>query len=74
MISVLLVMLIVFEIVAVVLWVVDQRKRYNKVVSNLKETTKMLKKILLRNGGESSVDDLISVLKRSSVSIDFKLT
>ena len=72
MISALLAILIVFEVVAVVLWVVDQKKRYNKVVSNLKETPKMLKKILLRSECES-VDDLIGVLKRDSVSIDFKL-
>ena len=67
-----LVMLLVFEIVAVVLWVTGQKKYYNKIVANLKETSKMLKKILLRNSCES-VDDLIGVLKRDSVSIDFKL-
>ena len=72
MVSALLGILIVFEIVAVVLWVVDQKKRYNKVVSNLKETPKMLKKILLRSEYES-IDDLIGVLKGDSVVIDFKL-
>lgn len=73
MVSALLGILIVFEIGAVVLWVVDQKKRHNKVVSNLKQTPKMLKKILLRSDCES-VDDLIDVLERDSVSIDFKLT
>lgn len=68
-----LVMLLVVEISAVVLWITGQRKHYNRVVSNLKETPKMLKKILLRSDCES-IDDLISVLKRDSVSIDFKLT
>lgn len=72
MVSALLGILIVFEIGAVILWVVDQKKRHNKVISNLKETPKMLKKILLRSDCES-VEDLISVLKRDSVSIDFKL-
>lgn len=72
MVSALLGILIVLEIGAVILWVVDQKKRHNKVISNLKETPKMLKKILLRSDYES-IDDLISVLKRDSVSIDFKL-
>lgn len=67
-----LVMLLVFEIVAVALWVVGQKKHYNRFVSNLKGTSKMLKKILLRSSCES-VDDLIEVLKKDSVSIDFKL-
>ena len=67
-----LIMLLVFEIVAVALWIVGQKKHYNRFVSNLKETPKMLKKILLCSECES-VDDLIGVLKRDSVSIDFKL-
>lgn len=72
MISALLGVLIVFEIVAVVLWVVGQKKRYNKIVADLKETPKMLKKILLRSDCES-VGDLIDALKKDSISIDFKL-
>lgn len=72
MVSALLGILIVFEIGAVALWIVDQKKRHNKVVSNLKQTPKMLKKILLRSDCES-IDDLIGVLKRDSISIDFKL-
>lgn len=70
-ISIVLEVLIVFEIGAVVFWLVRQKKRQPKDI-RLKETSKMVRKILLNNKWEN-IDDMIGLLRRDSIHIDFKL-
>lgn len=69
--SIVLEILIVFEIGAVFFWVVKQKKR-QPIDNKLQETSKMVRKILLNNKWEN-IDDMIGLLKRDSVHIDFKL-
>lgn len=70
-ISIVLEALIVFEIGAVAFWLVRQKKRQPKDI-RLQETSKMVKKILLNNKWEN-IDDMIGLLRKDSVQIDFKL-
>lgn len=70
-ISIVLVVLLVFEIGAVIFWLVKQKKRQPKDI-RLQETAKMVRKILLNNKWEN-IDDIIGLLKKDSIHIDFKL-
>lgn len=70
-ISIVLAVLIVFEIGAVIFWLVKQKKRQPKDI-RLQETAKMVRKILLNNKWEN-IDDIIGLLKKDSIHIDFKL-
>lgn len=70
-ISIVLVVLLVFEIGAVIFWLGKQKKRQPKDI-RLQETAKMVRKILLNNKWEN-IDDIIGLLKRDSIHIDFKL-
>lgn len=69
--SIVLEALIVIEIGAVVFWLVRQKKRHPKDI-RLQETSKMVRKILLNNKWEN-IDDMIGLLRRDSIHIDFKL-
>lgn len=71
MISIVLEVLIVFEIGVIAFWVAKQKKRQPKDI-RLQETSKMVRKILLNNRWEN-IDDMIELLKKDSVHIDFKL-
>ena len=70
-ISIVLEALIVFAIGAVAFWLVRQKKRQPKDI-RLQETSKMVRKILLNNKWEN-IDDMIGVLRKDSIHIDFKL-
>ena len=70
-ISIILEILIVFEIGAVVFWLVRQKKHQPKDI-RLQETSKMVRKILLNNKWEN-IDDIIGLLQKESIHINFRL-
>lgn len=69
--SIVLEAFIALEIGAVVFWVLRQKKRQPKDI-RLQETSKMVRKILLNNKWEN-IDDMIGLLIKDSIHIDFKL-
>lgn len=69
--SIVLEILIVFEIGAVVFWVLKQKKQQPRDI-RLQGTSKMIRKILLNNKWEN-IDDMIGLLKKDSIHINFKL-
>lgn len=69
--SIILEILIVFEIGAMVFWVIKYKKNQPKNIRIL-ETSKMVKKILLNNKWEN-IDYMIEILKKDSVHINYKL-
>lgn len=69
--SIILEILIVFEIGAMVFLIIKYKKNQPKNVRIL-ETSKMVKKILLNNKWEN-IDYMIEILKKDSVHINYKL-
>lgn len=71
MVSMVLVILIVFEIGALAFWIIRQKRSQPQSVS-LRETSKMVRKIQLTNQWEN-IDDMIGLLRKDSIHISFYL-
>lgn len=69
--SLILEMLIVLEIGAMIFFIIKRKKSQPKNIK-MQETSKMVKKILLNNKWEN-IDDMIKILKKDSVHINYKL-
>ena len=62
---------IVLEI-GIMLFRIGKRKKHQPKNNRIQETSKMVKKILLNNKWEN-IDDMIEILEKDSVHIDYKL-
>lgn len=62
---------IVLEIGIMLFWI-GKRKKHQPKNNRIQETSKMVKKILLNNKWEN-IDDMIEILEKDSVHIDYKL-
>lgn len=62
---------LVLEFGTMIFFVVRRKKHQPKNV-RIQETSKMVKKILLNNKWEN-IDDMIEILKKDSIHIDYKL-
>lgn len=69
--SLILEVLIVLEI-GIMIFLVVKRKKNQPQNVRIQETSKMAKKILLNNKWEN-IDNMIEILKKDSVHIDYKL-
>jgi len=69
--SVVLEVVIVLEIGIAIFWIAKYKKNQPKNI-RMQETSKMIKKILLNNKWEN-IDDIIGILRKDSIHIDFKL-
>lgn len=71
--SVVLEVLIIFELGALTLFFLAIRKKKRQPKNkSLQETSRMVRKILLNNKWEN-IDDMIDLLRKDSIHIDFKL-
>lgn len=69
--SVILEVFIVLEIGIAFFWMVKHKKKQSKDTGK-QEISKMVKKILLNNKWEN-IDDMIGILRKDSIHIDYKL-
>lgn len=69
--SLVLEVLIVLEIGAMIFFVAKRKKNQPNNI-RIQETSKMVKKILLNNKWEN-IDNMIEILKKDSVHIDYRL-
>lgn len=69
--SVILEVFIVLEIGIAIFWMAQHKKKQSKDTGK-QETSKMVKKILLNNKWEN-IDDMIGILRKDSIHIDYKL-
>lgn len=70
-ISVILEVFIVLEIGMAIFWMAKHKKKQSEDI-RMQETSKMVKKILLNNKWEN-IDDMIGILRKDSIHIDYKL-